>query len=137
MKKTVLLALLPLAALVGYLLSKASWIGRTGINLFYTEYKLLKTWWKGGLVVLFVWMLLYLLQAFFIRRATLRQSLIYFGTSALVCMAGLLLTYHDFSSNFSHRLLGWKFHTGGYLFWAGWLLIIVQGFWEKRKQQAA
>jgi hypothetical protein len=45
-----------------------------------------------------------------------------------------LPTYHDFTNNLSHKLLGWKFHTGAYLFWAGWLVIIALGYLEKKKQ---
>lgn len=135
MKKYVLV-LVPLAALSGFLLSKASWIGRTGINFFFTEYKFLKVWWKGGLAILFGWLFLLLLQHFFTRRSTLKQSLTYFGASLLVCFVGLFLTYHDFTTNFSHKLLGWKFHLGAYLFWVGWLVLIVVGYGEKKKQPA-
>jgi hypothetical protein len=132
-KKT-LLVLLPLAALSGFFLSKASWLGRTGINLFFTEYKFLKVWWKGGLAVFCTWLVVLLLQYFFTHRSALKQSLIYFIASLLVCLGGLYLTYHDFTNNLSHKLLGWKFHTGAYLFWAGWLVIIALGYLEKKKQ---
>ena len=47
-----------LSTVSGYLLSKASLVGRIGINLFYKEYKFLKVWWQGALVVFIVLLIL-------------------------------------------------------------------------------
>lgn len=41
----ILILLAALAALSGYLLSKASLVGKAGITLMYQEYKFLKVWW--------------------------------------------------------------------------------------------
>ena len=119
------LILLCISVISGWLLSKASLIGRTGINLFYKEYQFLKVWWQGALVVLVVfiglWMLHQLANSRFNRnRAILAHSLMLF-----IYLAGLYFTYQDFRTDLSHRLLGERFHLGAYLFWLGDIMIAI------------
>lgn len=118
-----MLFLLALAGLAGYLLSKASLVGKIGISVFYQQYRFLKTWWQGGLVLFAVWMLLFFLQQKAQQRCQPRTArLVHFG-AILVAGIGLYFTYLDFRNSLSHRWLGERFHLGGYLFWFGWISI--------------
>lgn len=120
-----ILFLLLLSAITGYLLSKASLVGRVGISLFYTQYKFLKVWWQAGLLVFIVWMLLFFLLALGRRKFSLGTSRWLQIGSIVIALAGLYFTYHDFRHSISHRWLGERFHLGGYLFWIGWIFIGV------------
>ncbi|RPD48149.1 cytochrome d ubiquinol oxidase subunit II [Paracnuella aquatica] len=124
MKKTSFLLLLTgLAVLTGYLLSKATLIGRTGISLFYKQYTFLKTWWQGAGVVLAVWLLLFWLHGLVQARARAATAR-YIHVSAIIAAAiGLFITYQDFRNTLSYRLMGERFHLGAYLFWIGWMLV--------------
>ena len=120
-----LLFLAVLAVISGILLSKASWIGRVGMTFFYKEYNLLKIWWQGALAVYIVWLVLFVAHSFIQKKlppvtARLLHILILFA--AIAC---LYLTYDDFTNDFSHHLLGWRFHYGFYLGWVGWMLICL------------
>jgi hypothetical protein len=108
--------------LIGFLLSKASLVGRTGINLFYKEYKFLKIWWQGAGVVLFIFLFLFFLQGFLEKRWEKNSKPVHV-IAILLAVAGLYFTYNDFRHTLTHRLLGERFHLGGYLFWIGWILI--------------
>lgn len=119
-----LLALLAaLAALSGYLLSKASMVGKAGITLVYKEYSFLKVWWQGALAVLACWLLLFLIQGWASRRAKGGNATLAQVVALVLAAIGLFFTYQDFRNNLSHRLLGERFHLGGYLFWVGWMII--------------
>ena len=122
-----LLFLAGLSALCGYLFSKASFAGRAGITLFYRQYGFLKIWWQGALIVLAVLLLIFFLLWWTHRRARNRTFYIIISLVIFAGLAGLFLTYRDFTDNLSHRLLGSRFHWGGYLFWAGW--IAVPAWW--------
>ena len=117
--------LILLACLSGFLLSKASWAGRAGMTVLYREYLFLKTWWKGAGVVAAIWLLLFVIQGLMTRNRDRKHSITVHIICILVALAGALFTYLDFTNNLSHRLLGTAFHTGGYLFWAGWIAISV------------
>ena len=114
-----------LAALCGYLLSQPSFAGRAGITLFYRQYRFLKTGWQGGLLILIIYFLLYGLLYWAKRKQSAKTFRILAVILLITGLAGLYFTYLDFTGNFSHRILGSRFHWGGYLFWAGWLLIPV------------
>ncbi|HEU4901777.1 MAG TPA: cytochrome d ubiquinol oxidase subunit II [Flavisolibacter sp.] len=124
-KSLLVLFLLVLSGVAGYVLSKASLVGRAGISLFYTQYKFLKTWWQGGLFVFAVWMLLFFLQGLAHRKLSPATSRLVHIAAILVAVAGLYFTYQDFRHTLSHRWLGERFHLGGYLFWLGWIVISV------------
>ena len=117
-----LFLLLFLAALAGYLLSKASFVGRVGISLFYQEYGFLKIWWQGGLLVFCVWLLLFYFQAWSYKKMPARRFRLLCLALTLFYLIGLYFTYRDFRHNTAHRWLGERFHLGGYLFWVGCLL---------------
>ena len=114
-----------LAVLDGYFLSAISLVGRAGINLFYTEYKFLKTWWKGALLVFVVWVFLYFLQAFLNKRLKTSSAKMVQVVALLLALAGLYFSYADFRNSLSHRWLGERFHLGVYLFWLVWMGISV------------
>lgn len=114
-----------LSALSGYLLSRASLAGRTGINLFYAEYRFLKTWWQGAAVVFVVLILFVVLQGWINRKWRGPRAVAIHLVCAVLAIAGLYFTYRDFREVLSHRLLGERFHLGAYLFWVGWIVISV------------
>ena len=130
---SLLLFLFVLACMSGYLLSKATLVGRVGISLFYKQYKLLKVWWQGGLLVFAVWMILFFLQGLAQKKLTPATARMIHLGAIVAALVGLFFTYQDFRNNLSHRLLGERFHLGGYLFWLGW--IIVSLFFLLRKEE--
>jgi len=136
MKRPFLLSfiLFPLSCLSGYLLSKASLVGRTGINLFYKEYKFLKTWWQGALVVFIVLMLVLFIHTQIARKLTGNARTVALFSMLLVAIAGLFFTYTDFRETLTHRLLGERFHLGAYLFWHGWMFVSVVFLLSHKKQ---
>lgn len=117
--------LVMLSGIAGYLLSKASLVGRVGISLFYKQYKFLKVWWQGGLVILSVWMLLFYLQGLAQRRMLPQAARMLQMGAIVLAIIGLYFTYQDFRQTATHRWLGERFHLGGYLFWIGWIIISV------------
>lgn len=107
----------------GYLLSAISLIGRAGISLFYKQYEFLKIWWKGALLAFTVWIALFILQSVLFKKI---KSLNIISTVLLsIAIAGLSFSYFDFRNTLSHRWLGERFHLGVYLFWLGWIAIVI------------
>ena len=125
--------LLGLAVMAGYLLSKATLVGRTGIALFYKEYRFFRYWWKGALAVFAVWMLLLFLHRFLQKQLARRQAALLHTGALAIAVIGLFFTYRDFRTDFSHRLLGERFHLGFYLFWIGWMLISLYCLFQQRR----
>ena len=109
----------------GYLMSKASLVGKAGMSLFYREYNFLKAWWKGALLIFFVLTAIYFLHWFIQQRCTARQGKTLHRISCFLALAGLYFTYDDFRHTISHHLLGERFHIGVYLFWIGWIAITL------------
>jgi len=107
--------------LSGYLISKMSFLGRLGINLFYNEYKIFKSWWQTALVLFTIQMLVLGIQWFVKNSKSNSASLITSGILLCISLVGLYATYYDFQHTFSHKLLREKFHLGFYLFWLCWL----------------
>ena len=128
------IALATLAILCGYLLSKASFIGRLGMTYVYKEYRFLKTWWKGALAVFIVWIVLLIIQAIVERKLSKTKATIVHVVFILLALAGLYFTYADFQHTTSHRWLKEKFHIGAYLFWLGWIIISLFCIVQKRKE---
>lgn len=112
-----------LSILSGYLMSKASFIGRLGMTYVYKEYRFLKTWWKGALAVFVVWVILLIIQIIIEKKFSKQLATIVHIIFILLALAGLYFTYSDFQHTTSHRWLKEKFHIGAYLFWLGWILI--------------
>jgi hypothetical protein len=126
-----------LAGFAGYLLSRASLVGRVGISLFYTQYKFLRVWWQAGAVILSVWVLLFFLHRWLAKRiAEKRQKTIHLAAILLAAL-GLYFTNQDFQHTLSHRLLGTKFHVGAYLFWMGWIGISLYYMTDKKPTTAS
>lgn len=122
---TLTLFLLILSAVSGVLLSNASWVGKMGMSLFYQEYNFLKIWWKGAGLIFFLLTGLYGLQSLIHKTTGKRTSTAVHIFALLVALAGLYFSYRDFRHDFSHRLLGERFHIGVYLFWIGWMVISI------------
>ena len=127
MKKSIqLLVLLGVLSLTsGYLMSQMSLVGRLGINLVHHEYKFLKVWWQGGLVVYSVLLVLFLLHGVLHRIFHIGMARLVHSLLMLVAIAGLYFTYLDFADDFTHRILRQRFHIGAYLFWVGWIIICL------------
>jgi len=134
MKRTFLflLFLAILSATSGYLMSKASWIGRVGITFFHKEYNLLKIWWQGAIAVYMALFLLFLLHSYLHKKLSLLTARLLDILMLCLTVAGLYFTYEDFHNNFTHRVLGHRFHYGCYLFWVGWMMICLFFVFKKR-----
>ena len=131
--RQVLLVLLGFFSILsGYLMSKASLVGRAGMSLFYREYNFLKSWWKGALVVFIALLILFALQGLLQKRLTRPKpaQLIILVFAAV----GLYFTYNDFRHTLSHHLLGERFHLGVYLFWISWMLISLYYFFLPKQE---
>lgn len=105
----------------GWLLSRMSLIGKVGIWLMHDEYSFLKVWYEGAAVVFIVLMALHGIGALAKHKLSTKSASIYFVATLILAAAGLYATYHDFRSDFTHRILKERFHLGAYLFWAGWM----------------
>lgn len=119
--------------LTGYLLSSISFFGKIGIGLFYHQYKFLKVWWKGSLIVIFIWMVLFIAHELFKKRLSKGSYVVFSTISIVVALFGLYLSYADFRNDLSHRWLGERFHLGVYLFWIGWVAIVIFEYQNNRK----
>ena len=127
MKRTVffLAFLAALSAVSGFLMSKASWLGRVGMTFFYKEYNLLKIWWQGAAAV-FIFMLLLFMGHTLIQRTLPKITARLLHILALMtAITALYFTYDDFNTDLSHRLLGRRFHYGFYLVWIEWILMCL------------
>ncbi|MGZ3881699.1 MAG: cytochrome d ubiquinol oxidase subunit II [Flavisolibacter sp.] len=112
-----------LACLSGYLMSKASFVGRLGMTYVYKEYRFLKTWWQGALAVFVVWIILLVIQTVVERKLSKTRATVIHVIFILLALVGLYFTYSDFQHTTSHRWLKERFHIGAYLFWLGWIII--------------
>ena len=128
-----LIFLAALASLSGYLMSKASFIGRLGMTYVYKEYRFLKTWWKGALAIFVVWIILLVIQYIVERKLSKQKAIIVHVIFILLALVGLYFTYSDFQNTTSHRWLKERFHIGAYLFWLGWIIVTVFCMVQKRR----
>jgi hypothetical protein len=130
-----ILLLAALSTITGYMLSLITLAGRIGMNVFYKEYNFLKVWWQGAILVFVVWMLIftahYLIQKKRSKASALAANLV----SMIVAIGGLYFTYTDFRNDFSHRLMGERFHIGFYLFWLVWIGISLFFLTQKSSRQ--
>ena len=124
-----------LSALSGFLLSRASLVGRTGMNLSYKEYRFLKIWWQGAALVFFILMLFVVLQGWINRKWKGPTAVAAQVLCVVLAAAGLYFTFRDFREVLSHRLLGERFHLGAYLFWIGWMVTGAFYALRSRRQQ--
>lgn len=130
------LFLLILSVLSGVLLSNASWVGKAGMSLFYQEYNFLKIWWKGATLIFLILMGLYGLQSLIHKTTSKKTANLTHGIAIVAALAGLYFSYTDFRNDFSHRLLGERFHIGVYLFWIGWVVISIYLLLTKKNEKA-
>lgn len=123
MKNISILALIQaiLALICGILMSKMSFIGRMGINFLHRDYLIFKTWWKTALAILAIQLILILILV-------VARSLSSSKVNRLICLLFLIFgligayaTYIDFTTT-THKMMKGSFHSGGYLFWFGWLI---------------
>ncbi|MER3464271.1 MAG: cytochrome d ubiquinol oxidase subunit II [Chitinophagaceae bacterium] len=121
------------SVIAGYLFSKASLIGHVGISLFYKQYKFLKVWWQGALVVFCVLLFILIIQAIVNIKTTSRTAQITHTSFLILGVIGLYFTYLDFGHSLSHHMLGERFHLGAYLFWMGWIIVCLY-YLLKRKR---
>jgi hypothetical protein len=129
------LLLAGLSVLSGYLMSKASFVGRLGMTFVYKEYRFLKTWWKGAVAVFIVWMILLAAQEIIQKKLPSRNALIIHAALIILALVGLYFTYSDFQHTTTHRWLKERFHIGAYLFWIGWIMICIFYIVQKRKPE--
>jgi hypothetical protein len=111
-----------LSVISGYLMSKASWISKVGMTFFYKEYNLLKIWWQGAAAVFIFLLLLFLFHSFLQKMLPAITARLLHIVILIIAIACLYFTYFDFHNDFSHKLLGRRFHNGFYLIWCGWIL---------------
>ncbi len=139
MKRSFLLfaVLIALSVLSGVLMSDSSWIGKVGISLMHREYNLTKIWWQGATAVFIVDLLFYFLHSFIYNKLPVIIARMAHFVLALSAAAGLYLTWDDFHTTLSHRLLGWRFHYGFYVVWIGWMVIAISFLLKKKKQNIA
>lgn len=121
-----------LSGISGYMLSKSSWIGKVGISLFYQQYGFLKVWWQAALAVFVVLMVVFAIHAVLKNKLSGGSGNIACIILLLIAIGGLYGTYHDFRHDFSHRVLGERFHIGAYLFWISWMLISLFFLFRKK-----
>src|SRR4051812_45781370 len=103
-----LIILFSLSVLAGWLLSKASWIGRMGMRFFYKEYRFLQVWWKGTAVIFLLLLMVYAIQLL-INRNWPKYAKAASIISIVIAVIGLYFTYADFRHTLSHRWLGERF----------------------------
>jgi hypothetical protein len=111
--------------MAGYLFSKISFIGRLGISLFYNNYAFFKTWWKGGLLVFVILMVMLVVHTIAHRYFNRRNAIMFHAIAAVCIVLGVYMTYQDFRHTLSHHLAGERFHLGAYCFWLGWVSICL------------
>lgn len=127
-----LIFLAMLSCIAGYMMSRSSFIGDIGMHIFYKEYTFLDIWWQGALAVFGVLLLLFIVHAVLQRSLSKAGARIAHVIGLLLALGGLYLTYHDFRHDFSHRLMGERFHIGFYLFWIGWVFIALSFLFRKK-----
>jgi len=121
-----------LACVSGYLMSHPSLVGRLGMDVFYKQYRFLKTWWKGASLVFIIWMVFLLLQGLIRKKLKEGKAKLFQVLMILLALTGLYLSWSDFHDSTTHRWLKDRFHIGVYLFWIGWLLISINYLLEKK-----
>lgn len=130
-----LLCLVFFSLIAGYLLSAISFVGKIGIGLFHSEYQFLKTWWKGSLLVFSAWIMLWIIHVFLTKKLSPSKYIYAYVVSLAIALTGLYFSYADFRHILSHRWLGERFHLGVYLFWLGWIGILIFAYRHKKQHQ--
>ncbi|WLD24229.1 hypothetical protein NU10_02180 [Flavobacterium dauae] len=121
-----------LSLVAGILLSKMSLVGKIGTSTVYTEYGFLKHWYKGFAAVFVVQLLLIAILWIVKRTTSFKNFSLVNLVFVIIGLIGLLYTFYDFTST-SHKYMNSQFHTGGYLFWAGWFVSCIFFFFARVK----
>ena len=121
-----------ISLVAGILLSKMSLVSRIGVSSVYTEYAFMKHWYKGFAVVFIVQLLLIAILWAVKRTTTYKNFSLVNLIFVIIGLIGLLYTFYDFTST-SHQYMNSQFHTGGYLFWAGWFVTCIFFFFARVK----
>ena len=139
MKRTIIfLGLLAgLSIVSGYLLSKASWIGRVGMTFFYKEYNLLKIWWQGALAVYLFLLILFAGHSLIQTKLPKITARLLHIIALMTAITALYFTYDDFTTDISHKLLGRRFHYGFYLICIDWMLMCLFFALQKKRPEIA
>lgn len=121
-----------LSTISGILIAEMSWVGRMSIWLFYSNYGLLRTWWKTALLLFGLQCLLIFLL--WLTRQLLPSKGVRIVPVLLLILGGIgaYMTLMDFTQS-AHRLLKSNFHLGGYLVWVGWFISCFYFLFYKRK----
>jgi hypothetical protein len=107
------------------MMSQPSLVGRVGMDLFYKQYRFLKTWWQGALLVFAVWILVLFVQGLVQKKLSAPKARIFHIVMIMFALAGFYFTWSDFHHTTTHRWLKDRFHIGAYLFWLGWILVSI------------
>jgi len=135
MKRFLFLVLLAaLSVISGLLMSRSSWIGRVGITFFHKAYNLTKVWWQGATAVFIILLLFFFLHSLLQQKLPLIAARIFHFMFLLAAVVALYITYDDFHTTRSHRLLGHNFHNGCYLVWVGWIMECVFFLFSRKKR---
>jgi len=129
--------LIPLQALLslisGILVAQMSWLGRVGIDLLHKDYSIFKSWWQTAIAFFVIQIILDIIQ-FIIKKRSAKSGL-FIGIILILGLLGLYATFHDFTTNFSHKILKEKSHTGFYLFWLTWIGSSIYFMFAPKKVQ--
>ena len=121
-----------LSIVSGFLISRASWISKIGMDLFYKQYGFLQVWWQAALAVFAILMFFLLVQLFVQKRLAHGGARTVHTIFLLAALTGLYFTYYDFRHTLTHRITGENFHLGFYLFWIGWIVISLFYIFQKK-----
>ncbi len=119
----VLLLLAVLSAISGVLMSGMNFIGRIGVSWVHKEYHFLKIWWQGALAVFGALLVLFAIQGIIKMRLSKGVNAAVQIVAFLLALGALYLAYDDFRHNFSHKIIGERFHLGIYLFFISWMIV--------------
>lgn len=135
MKRALLLILLAgLSVISGLFMSRSSWIGKVGITFFHKAYNITKIWWQGATAVFIILLLFFFLHSLLQQKLSSVVAKIFHFLLLLTAATALYITWDDFHTNLSHRLLGHNFHNGVYLVWVGWMMECIFFLFSRKTQ---
>ncbi len=117
-----------------FLMSQMSFAGKLGISFLYKEYSILKDPVKTGLAIFGMQLLILLILALFRQFTSTKVTNLFAFLFFVAAILGILYSYHDFTENFSHRILKQNFHFGVYLVWIG-IILTCLFFWMNPKKK--
>lgn len=106
-------------------MSHSRWIAKVGITFLHKGYNFTKIWWQGAIAVFLIYIVLLSVHSFVQKRMAPNAAKSIHLLMLMAAIAGLYFSIQDFKHDISHHLLGWRFHTGVYLFWGGWMIMAM------------